>query len=74
LSLSSLDEQSAKEKGGREAAPNTIHRGSRANATARPSTSSGFDEEPRQDIYFEGLTRTNAIDGMVYLSFHAAEG
>jgi phage terminase large subunit-like protein len=30
-----------------------------------------FDEEPRQDIYFQGLTRTNATDGMAYLTFHA---
>lgn len=28
-----------------------------------------FDEEPPQDIYTEGLTRTNATGGMVYLTF-----
>lgn len=28
-----------------------------------------FDEEPPQDIYMEGLTRTNATNGMVYLTF-----
>lgn len=28
-----------------------------------------FDEEPPQDIYMEGLTRTNAAGGMVYLTF-----
>ncbi len=27
-----------------------------------------FDEEPPLDIYMEGLTRTNATDGMVYLT------
>jgi len=25
-----------------------------------------FDEEPPQDIYFEGLTRTNATEGIVW--------
>jgi phage terminase large subunit-like protein len=33
-----------------------------------------FDEEPPQDIYFEGLTRTNATDGMVYLTFTPLKG
>lgn len=28
-----------------------------------------FDEEPPQDIYFEGLTRTNATGGMVMVTF-----
>ncbi len=28
-----------------------------------------FDEEPPRDIYMEGLTRTNASEGMVYLTF-----
>lgn len=28
-----------------------------------------FDEEPPQDIYTEGLTRTNATGGIVYLTF-----
>ncbi len=28
-----------------------------------------FDEEPPADIYSEGLTRTNATNGMVYLTF-----
>lgn len=28
-----------------------------------------FDEEPPEDIYTEGLTRTNATGGMVYLTF-----
>ena len=33
-----------------------------------------FDEEPPRDIYFEGLTRTNATDGMVYLTFTPLKG
>lgn len=28
-----------------------------------------FDEEPPADIYMEGLTRTNATDGLVFLTF-----
>ena len=28
-----------------------------------------FDEEPPQDIYMEGLTRTNATGGVVFLTF-----
>jgi phage terminase large subunit-like protein len=28
-----------------------------------------FDEEPPQDIYTEGLTRTNATDGMTFVTF-----
>lgn len=28
-----------------------------------------FDEEPPMDIYTEGLTRTNATNGMIYLTF-----
>lgn len=28
-----------------------------------------FDEEPPMDIYMEGLTRTNATGGIVYLTF-----
>ena len=27
-----------------------------------------LDEEPAQDIYIEALTRTNATDGMIYLT------
>lgn len=33
-----------------------------------------FDEEPPLDIYFEGLTRTNATDGFVYLTFTPLRG
>lgn len=33
-----------------------------------------FDEEPPSDIYFEGLTRTNATSGMVYLTFTPLKG
>jgi phage terminase large subunit-like protein len=33
-----------------------------------------FDEEPPQDLYFEGLTRTNATGGMVYLTFTPLRG
>jgi phage terminase large subunit-like protein len=33
-----------------------------------------FDEEPEQDIYMEGLTRTNATAGMVYLTFTPLKG
>ena len=33
-----------------------------------------FDEEPPQDIYSEGLSRTNATDGMVFLTFTPLEG
>jgi phage terminase large subunit-like protein len=28
-----------------------------------------FDEEPPEDIYIEGLTRTNATDGIVWITF-----
>lgn len=28
-----------------------------------------FDEEPPADLYFEGLTRTNATNGIVYVTF-----
>lgn len=28
-----------------------------------------FDEEPPYDLYFEGITRTNATDGIVFLTF-----
>lgn len=28
-----------------------------------------FDEEPPQDVYIEGLSRTNATGGLVYLTF-----
>jgi len=28
-----------------------------------------FDEEPPADLYFEGLTRTNATDGIVWMTF-----
>lgn len=33
-----------------------------------------FDEEPPLDIYLEGLTRTNATGGMVYLTFTPLRG
>lgn len=33
-----------------------------------------FDEEPPQDVSFEGLTRTNATSGMVYLTFTPLKG
>ena len=33
-----------------------------------------FDEEPPVDVYFEGLTRTNATGGMVYLTFTPLKG
>lgn len=33
-----------------------------------------FDEEPSMDIYMEGLTRTNASGGMVYLTFTPLKG
>ena len=33
-----------------------------------------FDEEPPQDIYTEGLTRTNATNGPVWLTFTPLEG
>lgn len=33
-----------------------------------------FDEEPPMDIYMEGLTRTNATGGMVYLTFTPLKG
>lgn len=33
-----------------------------------------FDEEPDQEIYIEGLTRTNATGGCVYLTFTPVKG
>ena len=33
-----------------------------------------FDEEPPQDVYIEGLTRTNATRGMTYLTFTPLKG
>ena len=33
-----------------------------------------FDEEPDEDIYTEGLTRTNATNGMVWLTFTPLKG
>jgi phage terminase large subunit-like protein len=33
-----------------------------------------FDEEPPSDVYMEGLTRTNATGGMVYLTFTPLKG
>jgi phage terminase large subunit-like protein len=33
-----------------------------------------FDEEPPLDIYIEGLTRTNATDGIVWLTFTPLKG
>lgn len=33
-----------------------------------------FDEEPPEDIYFEGLTRTNATNGIVWVTFTPLKG
>ena len=33
-----------------------------------------FDEEPPLDIYTEGLTRTNATGGLVFLTFTPLKG
>jgi phage terminase large subunit-like protein len=33
-----------------------------------------FDEEPDQDIYTEGMTRTNATSGFVFLTFTPLRG
>jgi phage terminase large subunit-like protein len=33
-----------------------------------------MDEEPPEDLYFEGLTRTNETDGIVYITFTPIEG
>jgi phage terminase large subunit-like protein len=33
-----------------------------------------FDEEPPPDLYTEGLTRTNATDGIVWLTFTPLKG
>lgn len=33
-----------------------------------------FDEEPPMDVYMEGLTRTNATDGIVMLTFTPLKG
>ncbi len=33
-----------------------------------------FDEEPPEDIYTEGLTRTNATGGLVYVTFTPLQG
>lgn len=33
-----------------------------------------FDEEPPEDIYIEGLTRTNATDGIVWVTFTPLKG
>ena len=33
-----------------------------------------FDEEPPQDVYIEGLTRTNATGGMIFLTFTPLKG
>jgi phage terminase large subunit-like protein len=33
-----------------------------------------FDEEPDSDVYIEGLTRTNATDGIVYMTFTPLKG
>ena len=33
-----------------------------------------FDEEPPEDVYFEGITRTNATKGMVYVTFTPLKG
>jgi phage terminase large subunit-like protein len=32
------------------------------------------DEEPPEDLYFEGLTRTNETNGIVYITFTPAAG
>lgn len=33
-----------------------------------------FDEEPPEDVYTEGLTRTNATDGIVWMTFTPLKG
>ena len=33
-----------------------------------------FDEEPPLDVYMEGLTRTNATDGIVMVTFTPLKG
>ena len=33
-----------------------------------------FDEEPAPEIYTEGLTRTNATNGMAYMTFTPLQG
>jgi phage terminase large subunit-like protein len=33
-----------------------------------------FDEEPPEDVYFEGITRTNATNGLVYQTFTPLKG
>ena len=33
-----------------------------------------FDEEPPADVYFEGITRTNATKGMVFVTFTPLKG
>jgi phage terminase large subunit-like protein len=33
-----------------------------------------FDEEPPEDIYYEGLTRTNSTNGMTFLTFTPLHG
>ena len=33
-----------------------------------------LDEEPEEDIYFEALTRTNAVQGILYLTFTPLKG
>ena len=33
-----------------------------------------FDEEPPEDLYIEGLTRTNATDGIVWITFTPLKG
>lgn len=33
-----------------------------------------FDEEPDDDVYMEGLTRTNATNGLVYMTFTPLKG
>jgi phage terminase large subunit-like protein len=33
-----------------------------------------FDEEPPQEVYIEGLTRTNAVDGIVYITATPLKG
>jgi phage terminase large subunit-like protein len=33
-----------------------------------------FDEEPPEDVYIEGLTRTNATNGVVYVTFTPLKG
>ena len=33
-----------------------------------------MDEEPPEDVYFEALSRTNATNGLIYLTFTPLKG